>query len=125
MTSPRTIPGTRSDSLSIYTDVPSQKVLYLPVQAFLPAEPILVSRRTLWLPNPPSAATSVRLRLSPGRVESFKVLGVDVPDARIKVETNALDDGVWDIWQVEGPSMLWLFRGAPHVHTWVHIREPA
>ena len=35
------------------------------------------------------------------------------------------EDGVWDIWQVEGPSMLWLFRGAPHVHTWVHIREPA
>ena len=35
------------------------------------------------------------------------------------------NDQVWDIWQVEGPSMLWLFRGSPHVHTWVHIREPA
>jgi hypothetical protein len=34
-------------------------------------------------------------------------------------------DGVWDVWQVEGPSMVWYFRGAPHVHTWVHIREPA
>ena len=34
------------------------------------------------------------------------------------------DDGVWDVWQVEGPSMLWMFRGAPHVHTWVHIRDP-
>jgi hypothetical protein len=32
-------------------------------------------------------------------------------------------DGVWDVWQIEGPHMLWLFRGAPHVHTWVHIRE--
>lgn len=35
------------------------------------------------------------------------------------------DDGVWDVWQVEGPSMVWYFRGSPHVHTWVHIREPA
>ena len=34
------------------------------------------------------------------------------------------NDGVWDLWQIEGPSMVWYFRGAPHVHTWVHIREP-
>ena len=35
------------------------------------------------------------------------------------------DDGVWDVWQIEGPAMLWYFRGHPHVHTWVHIREKA
>ena len=35
------------------------------------------------------------------------------------------NDGVWDIWQIEGPAMLWFFRGAPHVHTWVHVRENA
>lgn len=35
------------------------------------------------------------------------------------------DDKVWDVWQVEGPSMVWYFRGQPHVHTWVHIRESA
>ncbi len=35
------------------------------------------------------------------------------------------DDGVWDVWQVEGPAMVWYFRGQPHVHTWVHIRESA
>jgi hypothetical protein len=34
------------------------------------------------------------------------------------------NDGVWDVWQIEGPNMLWYFRGAPHVHTWVNIREP-
>lgn len=32
-------------------------------------------------------------------------------------------DGVWDVWQVEGPRMLWYFRGEPHVHCWVHIRD--
>jgi hypothetical protein len=34
-------------------------------------------------------------------------------------------DGVWDVWQLEGPSMVWYFRGAPHVHTWAHIRSQA
>lgn len=33
------------------------------------------------------------------------------------------NDGVWDVWQIEGPAMVWYFRGAPHVHTWVNIRE--
>lgn len=34
------------------------------------------------------------------------------------------NDRVWDVWQIEGPDMLWYFRGAPHVHTWVHVRAP-
>lgn len=34
------------------------------------------------------------------------------------------NDGVWDVWQLEGPNMVWFFRGAPHVHTWVHVRDP-
>ncbi len=33
------------------------------------------------------------------------------------------NDGVWDVWQIEGPQMLWYFRGDPHVHCWVHIRD--
>lgn len=33
------------------------------------------------------------------------------------------NDGVWDVWQIEGPNMVWYFRGEPHVHTWVHVRE--
>ena len=32
------------------------------------------------------------------------------------------NDGVWDVWQLEGPKMVWYFRGSPHVHTWVNIR---
>ena len=35
------------------------------------------------------------------------------------------EDGVWDVWRVEGPTMTWYFRGSPHVHTWVNIREQA
>ena len=35
------------------------------------------------------------------------------------------NDGVWDVWQLEGPNLLWYFRGAPHVHCWVHIRDGA
>ncbi|MEX2578085.1 MAG: DUF3500 domain-containing protein [Verrucomicrobiales bacterium] len=34
------------------------------------------------------------------------------------------DDGVWDNWRLEGPHMVWYFRGSPHVHTWVHVSDP-
>ena len=34
-------------------------------------------------------------------------------------------DGVWDIWRLEGPALVWHFRGAPHVHTWVNIAKDA
>lgn len=40
-------------------------------------------------------------------------------------DENIGNDRVWDVWQVEGPAMVWYFRGKPHVHTWVHIRESA
>jgi hypothetical protein len=30
-------------------------------------------------------------------------------------------DKVWDNWRLEGPSFVWHFRGAPHVHVWVNI----
>ncbi len=63
----------------------------------------------------------------------------DADEALKLVEANGFDnlhmafyknqdiggDGVWDVWQLEGPAMLWYFRGKPHVHTWVHIRERA
>jgi hypothetical protein len=38
---------------------------------------------------------------------------------------NIGEDEVWDVWQIEGPSMVWYFRGKPHVHVWVHIRDKA
>ena len=30
-------------------------------------------------------------------------------------------DKVWDVWRVEGPTFVWHFRGAPHVHTYINI----
>jgi hypothetical protein len=63
----------------------------------------------------------------------------DADEAMKLVEANGFDDlhmafykkhdigndGIWDVWQIEGPAMLWYFRGYPHVHTWVHIRDRA
>ena len=63
----------------------------------------------------------------------------DAEEALKLVEANGFDnlhmafyknhdignDGVWDVWQIEGPAMLWYFRGEPHVHTWVHVRQSA
>jgi hypothetical protein len=31
------------------------------------------------------------------------------------------DDKVWDTWQIEGPEMVWYFRGVPHIHAYFHL----
>lgn len=31
-------------------------------------------------------------------------------------------DREWDTWQIEGPEMVWYFRGYPHIHTYLHIK---
>lgn len=33
------------------------------------------------------------------------------------------NDGVWDVWRLEGPSFVWHYRGSPHVHVWVNIAD--
>lgn len=30
-------------------------------------------------------------------------------------------DNEWDIWRLEGPTWVWHFRGAPHVHAYINI----
>jgi hypothetical protein len=35
------------------------------------------------------------------------------------------NDQVWDNWRLEGPSFVWHYRGAPHVHVWVNISSDA
>jgi len=31
-------------------------------------------------------------------------------------------DKVWDTWQIEGPDMVWYFRGQPHIHCYLHLK---
>ncbi len=31
-------------------------------------------------------------------------------------------DQVWDTWQIEGPDMVWYFRGVPHIHSYFHLK---
>ncbi|MBL9181799.1 MAG: DUF3500 domain-containing protein [Verrucomicrobiaceae bacterium] len=30
-------------------------------------------------------------------------------------------DKVWDTWQIEGPDLVWYFRGFPHIHGYFHL----
>jgi hypothetical protein len=36
-------------------------------------------------------------------------------------EGDLENDKIWDVWRVEGPTFVWHFRGAPHVHAYVNI----
>ncbi|MDF1740174.1 MAG: DUF3500 domain-containing protein [Verrucomicrobiales bacterium] len=61
------------------------------------------------------------------RVESMKLIekvGVDQLHLSFFSDGDLGNDGVWDNWKLEGPNMVWYFRGDPHVHTWVHISDP-
>jgi hypothetical protein len=60
------------------------------------------------------------------RVESLKLIeksGFDNLHLSFYKSEDVGNDGVWDVFQIEGPNMLWYFRGDPHVHTWVHIKD--
>ena len=60
------------------------------------------------------------------RDESLKLIdksGFDNLHLSFYKSEDVGNDGVWDVFQIEGPNMLWYFRGDPHVHTWVHIKD--
>jgi Protein of unknown function (DUF3500) len=39
-------------------------------------------------------------------------------------KNDLLNDRIWDVWRIEGPSAVIHFRGAPHVHAYIHIAAP-
>ncbi|MEM8913908.1 MAG: DUF3500 domain-containing protein [Planctomycetota bacterium] len=49
--------------------------------------------------------------------------GLDACHLMYFTDRDIGDDGVWDNWRLEGPSFVWHFRGAPHVHVWVNVAD--
>ena len=49
--------------------------------------------------------------------------GLDACSLAYFAENDIGDDGVWDNWRLEGPSFVWHYRGAPHVHVWVNVAD--
>ncbi len=49
--------------------------------------------------------------------------GLDACNIAYSARGNIGDDGVWDIWRIEGPSFVWHYRGSPHVHVWVNVAD--
>ena len=51
--------------------------------------------------------------------------GLDACSLAFYREGDIGNDGVWDCWRLEGPSFVWYYRGAPHVHVWVNVADDA
>jgi len=51
--------------------------------------------------------------------------GIDTCNLAFYQQEDIGNDGVWDNWRLEGPSFVWHYRGAPHVHVWVNVASDA
>ncbi|MDA0837065.1 MAG: DUF3500 domain-containing protein [Planctomycetota bacterium] len=51
--------------------------------------------------------------------------GLDACHLAFFTDQDLGNDGVWDNWRLEGPSFVWHYRGAPHVHVWVNVASEA
>ena len=77
--------------------------------------------------------TTLRTLLAPYREadveEAMSVLkstgGMDELRMAFYREDDLEDDGVWDMWRIEGPSFVCHFRGAPHVHAYLNVAAKA
>jgi len=73
--------------------------------------------------------STLKFLLAPYRKEDvdevFEILtksdGIDKLHLAFYQEGDLQSDKLWDIWRVEGPSFVWHFRGAPHVHAYINI----
>ena len=61
------------------------------------------------------------------REEALKCLdsqgGLDACHLSFFTDNDLGKDKVWDNWRIEGPSFVWHYRGAPHVHVWVNLAD--
>lgn len=72
---------------------------------------------------------TLKVLLAPYRTEDvdevFAILkqtgGLESLHLAFYKEDDLLNDRMWDIWRVEGPSLVWHFRGAPHVHAYINV----
>ncbi len=103
---------------SVYTVVPSGEPDGLPVAEMSSDQRELVSSTLGDLLSP------FRQR---DRDEAIKLIesagGVDKLTMAFYRNEDLGNDGVWDVWKLESPTMVWYFRGSPHVHVWVNIQE--
>ena len=51
--------------------------------------------------------------------------GLDACQLSFYSDQDIGNDKVWDNWRLEGPSFVWHYRGAPHVHVWVNVADSA
>lgn len=51
--------------------------------------------------------------------------GLDTMHMAFYKSNDLGDDQEWDIWRLEGPTFVWHFRGAPHVHAYINIGKKA
>lgn len=51
--------------------------------------------------------------------------GLDACQLSFYSDQDIGKDRVWDNWRLEGPSFVWHYRGAPHVHVWVNVADSA
>ncbi|MEX2114182.1 MAG: DUF3500 domain-containing protein [Pirellulales bacterium] len=49
--------------------------------------------------------------------------GLDACSLAFYSDGDIGSDKVWDCWRLEGPSFVWYYRGAPHVHVWVNVAD--
>jgi Protein of unknown function (DUF3500) len=74
-------------------------------------------------------AETLETLLSPYRTEDVdeamviltKGGGLDSLRMAFYQQGDLKSDKIWDIWRVEGPSMVWNFRGSRHVHAYINI----
>ncbi len=74
-------------------------------------------------------AKTLETLLSPYRTEDVneamailtKGGGLDSLRMAFYQQGDLQSDKIWDIWRVEGPSLVWNFRGSRHVHAYINI----